>query len=108
MKLETDEKLRKQSPVRVNQKSLILFMPKTKMEEGNLKTYLTFWFYSEGASPLEVVGKLRSMGFEPLRGYHDHVYDWGRKVELVEVLQLANKVHETLKGMKVFYKLETE
>jgi hypothetical protein len=48
------------------------------------------------------------MGFEPLRGYHDHVYDWGRKVELIEVLQLANKVHETLKGMKVFYKLETE
>lgn len=73
-----------------------------------LKTYLTIWFYSEGSSPLEVVEKLRSMGFEPLRGYHDHVYDWGRKVELMEVLQLANKVHETLKGMKVLYKLETE
>jgi hypothetical protein len=73
-----------------------------------VKTYLTIWFYSEGASPLEVVEKLRSMGFEPLRGYHDHVYDWGRKVELMEVLQLANKVHETLRGMKVFYKLETE
>lgn len=74
-----------------------------------MKTYLTLWFYSEGAAPLEVVEKLRSMGFEPLRGYHDHVYDWGRKkVELIEVLQLANKVHETLKGMKVIYKLETE
>jgi hypothetical protein len=73
-----------------------------------LKTYLTIWFYSEGANPLEVVEKLRSMGFKPLRGYHDHVYDWGRKVELTEVLQLANKVHETLKGMKVLYKLETE
>jgi hypothetical protein len=58
-----------------------------------LKTYLTIWFYSEGANPLEVVEKLRS---------------WGRKVELTEVLQLANKVHETLKGMKVLYKLETE
>jgi len=61
-----------------------------------------------GSKPLEVVEKLRSMGFKPLRGYHDHVYDWGRKVELTEVLQLANKVHETLKGMKVLYKLETE
>jgi hypothetical protein len=48
------------------------------------------------------------MGFEPLRGYHDHAYDWGRRVELVDVLQLANKVHETLRGLKVFYKLETE
>lgn len=73
-----------------------------------MKTYLTIWFYSEGASPVEVVEKLRSMGFQPLRGYHDHVYDWGRKVDLMDVLQLANKVHETLKGMKVFYKLETE
>lgn len=73
-----------------------------------MKTYLTIWFYSEGASPAEVVEKLRSMGFQPLRGYHDHVYDWGRKVDLMDVLQLANKVHETLKGMKVFYKLETE
>lgn len=72
-----------------------------------VKTYLTIWFYSEGASPMEVVEKLRSMGFEPLRGYHDHVYNWGRKVDLIEVLQLANKVHETLRGMKVFYKLET-
>jgi len=57
---------------------------------------------------MEVVEKLRSMGFEPLKGYHDHVYDWRRKVELIEVLELANKVHETLRGMKVFYKLETE
>ena len=73
-----------------------------------MKTYLTVWFNSEGASPLEVVEKLRSMGFEPLKGYHDHTYDWKRKVELSDVLELANKVHETLKGLKVFYKLETE
>ena len=73
-----------------------------------MKTYLTIWFYSEGASPLEVVEKLRSLGFEPLRGYHDHVYDWKRKIDLMDILELANKVHETLKGLKVFYKLETE
>jgi len=73
-----------------------------------MKTYLTIWFYSEGASPLEVVERLRSLGFKPLKGYHDHVYDWNRKVDLADVLELANKVHETLKGLKVFYKLETE
>ena len=73
-----------------------------------MKTYLTIWFYSEGASPLEVVERLRSLGFKPLKGYHDHVYDWNRNVNLMDILELANKVHETLKGLKVFYKLETE
>ncbi|MCD6243420.1 hypothetical protein J7K06_07070 [Candidatus Bathyarchaeota archaeon] len=73
-----------------------------------MKTYLTIWFYSEGASPLEVVDRLRSLGFKPLKGYHDHVYDWKKNVDLTDILELANKVHETLKGLKVFYKIETE
>lgn len=73
-----------------------------------MKTYLTIWFYSEGASPLEVVDRLRSLGFRPLKGYHDHVYDWKKNVDLTDILELANKVHETLKGLKVFYKIETE
>jgi len=73
-----------------------------------MKTYLTIWFYSEGGSPLEVVERLRSLGFKPLRGYHDHVYEWNREVDLIDILELANKVHETLRGLKVFYKLETE
>ena len=61
-----------------------------------MKTYLTIWFYSEGASPLEVVDRLRSLGFKPLKGYHDHVYDWKKNVDLTDILELANKVHETL------------
>jgi len=73
-----------------------------------MKTYLTIWFYSEGASPLEVVERLRSLGFKPLRGYHDHVYEWNREVDLIDILELATKVHETLRGLKVFYKLETD
>lgn len=73
-----------------------------------MKTYLTIWFSSEGAGPIEVIERLRSLGFEPLRGYQDHVYDWKRKVELVDVLQLTDKIHETLKGLHVLYKIETE
>lgn len=73
-----------------------------------MKTYLTIWFDSEGASPREVVERLRSLGFKPLKGYHDHVYDWGRKVGLEDLIQLANAVHQTLKGLKVLYKIETE
>jgi len=73
-----------------------------------VKTYLTIWFNSEGASPLEIVDRLRSLGFKPLRGHYDHVYDWGKKVDLEDILQIADSVHETLKGLKVLYKLETE
>ena len=63
--------------------------------------------YSEGANPVEIVERLRSLGFEAVKGVHDHVYDWDRDVELDDILQIATSVHETLKGLKVFYKLET-
>ncbi|NIR15994.1 MAG: hypothetical protein GWN86_19540 [Desulfobacterales bacterium] len=72
-----------------------------------MKTYLKIWFNSEGSGPSVVAEKLRGMGFEPIQGRYDHVYDWGRKVNLEDVLQIGTAVHETLKGSKVLYKLET-
>ena len=72
-----------------------------------MKTYLTIWLYSEGDSPTVVVEKLQAMGFKPIRGHHDFVYNWGRPVELEEIFQIGNSVHETLKGSKVLYHLET-
>lgn len=74
---------------------------------NGVKTYLNIIFSSEGANPVEVVERLRSLGFRPLRGVHDHVYDWGRDVSLDDILQIATSVHETLKGLNVLYKLET-
>ena len=72
-----------------------------------MRTYLKIWFNSEGAGPVLVAEKLRSMGFEPIKGQYDHVYDWGREVDLEDILQIGTAVHETLKGLKDFYKLET-
>jgi len=72
-----------------------------------MKTYLTVWFSSEGAEPSLVAQKLQSMGFKPVKGHYDHVYDWKREATLDEVLELCNNVHATLKGMKVLYKIET-
>jgi hypothetical protein len=72
-----------------------------------VKTYLTFWFNSEGASPIVVVEKLRGLGFKAVKGEYDFVYDWGRTVELEEILQIGTAIHETLKGLKVLYKFET-
>jgi len=38
-----------------------------------MKTYLTFWFYGEGASPTVVVEKLQKLGFKPIKGPYDFV-----------------------------------
>ena len=72
-----------------------------------MKTYLKIWFDSEGAGPVIVAEKLRSMGFKPMKGQYDHVYNWGRKVDLEDILQIGTAVHESLKGLKVLYTLET-
>jgi len=80
---------------------------KDNLEASKMKTYLTIWFNSEGAEPTTVAQKLQSMGFKPIKGRYDHVYDWGKEAKLEEILQLGNAVHETLKGFKVLYKLET-
>ena len=72
-----------------------------------MKTYLTIWFSSEGAKPSEVAERLQGMGFRPIKGQYDHVYDWKRNVDLEEILMLCNSVHETLKGLGVLYKIET-
>ncbi len=72
-----------------------------------MKTYLTVWFSSEGADPSTVVQRLQAMGFKPIKGAHDHVYDWKKNASLDDVLQLLNNVHATLKGLNVLYKIET-
>ena len=72
-----------------------------------MKTYLTVWFSSEGAEPSAVVERLQAMGFKPIKGVHDHVYDWKKNASLDDVLQLLNNVHSTLKGLNVLYKIET-
>lgn len=73
----------------------------------DVKTYLMIWFSSEGAEPQTVVQKLQEIGFKPMRGPYDHVYEWTKDVDLDTILQLGTTIHETLKGLKVLYKLET-
>ena len=65
------------------------------------------WFNSEGAKPQKVVERLQDIGFTPMRGPYDHVYEWTKDVDLDQILQLGDIVHKALKGLKVLYKLET-
>jgi len=75
-------------------------------------THVQVWFYSEGASPSEVVEKLLELGFKPVKGPYDFVYEHTDE-ELKEthigtaILEIADAIHKTLKGFKVLYRLET-
>ncbi len=65
------------------------------------------WFNSEGAEPKVVVERLQDLGFRPMRGPYDHVYEWTNEANIQDILQLGNTIHKALQGLKVLYKLET-
>jgi hypothetical protein len=48
-----------------------------------------------------------SLGFKPLQGTHDYVYEWRKNVEVDEILSFGDKVKMTLQGLNVMFKLET-
>lgn len=73
-----------------------------------MKTYLKIFFNSEGALPSEVKNQLMNMGFKATSGNYDFVYDWGDKdVKIEDLIWFADKVHSALKGMKVYFSIET-
>ncbi|MBW6470385.1 MAG: hypothetical protein K0A90_04100 [Methanosarcinaceae archaeon] len=72
-----------------------------------MKTYLLIWFNSNGASPSDVNQRLMSLGFEPMQGSYDYIYDWGNNVDLDEILRFGDKVHLSLQDSGVLFKIET-
>ncbi len=72
-----------------------------------MKSYLIIWFNSEGAKPSEINQRLLSLGFKPMAGTHDYVYEWRKNVEVEEILRFGDKVQMTLQGLNVMFKLET-
>jgi hypothetical protein len=72
-----------------------------------MKTYLVVWFRSEGSTPLEVTQRLLSLGFRPVKGNYDYVYEWDKNATVDDLVKFADKVHLTLKGLDVLFRLET-
>ncbi len=72
-----------------------------------MKSYLNVWFSSEGGKPSEINQRLMSLGFKPMQGTHDFVYEWGKNVDVEEILRFGDKVQMTLQGLDVMFKLET-
>jgi hypothetical protein len=70
-------------------------------------TYLTVSFSTEGKRPSEVLSALHNLGFETTTGSYDCLYRWPSKATVEDAVFLADKVHTTLRGMGVLFKLET-
>ncbi len=72
-----------------------------------VRTYLRLWFSSEGENPGRITSALMNLGFQPTKGAYDYVYYWRKNPSFDEVLELARQVQLTLRGMRVYYKIET-
>ncbi len=72
-----------------------------------MKSYLTLWFSSDGASPVEVVDALKEIGFNPISGNYDMEYVWDKKPSVDDILYLADLIKKKLGDKKVLFKIET-
>ena len=72
-----------------------------------MKTFILIWFNSNGSSPSDVNQRLMSLGFKPMQGPYDYVYEWDNSVDVDEILRFGDKVQLSLQGSGVMFKIET-
>lgn len=69
-----------------------------------MKTFIDVTFNSEGKAPALVVKLLSDLGFTPIGGEHDFIFEWKTEDEYRETIK---KVHIVLKGSNVSYRIKT-
>ncbi|MHB1434962.1 MAG: hypothetical protein ACYCPN_02685 [Thermoplasmata archaeon] len=72
-----------------------------------METYLRLMVHSQGASPTEVARRLWKVGFVPVQGNYDFVYDWEGTPDPEELVELTEEVGRVLAGCRVLFELET-
>jgi len=72
-----------------------------------METYLRVLIHSQGASPTEVTRKLWKVGFVPVQGNYDFVYDWDGVPDPEDLVELTEEVSQALEGCRVLFELET-
>lgn len=72
-----------------------------------MKTYIIMYFNSNGEKPSEVIKKLRDLGFSPVRGDYDLMYEWDDETSLEQIMSIGDKLRELLKGDDVLFQIET-
>ncbi len=67
-----------------------------------MKIFIKLCFSSEGPDPLDILKKVKNLGFQPVFGQYDLV----KEVEDIdEYMKTVRELHESLKGTRVMYNL---
>jgi hypothetical protein len=67
-----------------------------------MKIFIKLFFSAEGPDPIEILGRVKGMGFQPVFGQ----YDLMREVsDIDEYMKVVEELHSRLHGTKVFYNL---
>lgn len=72
-----------------------------------MKTYVLVQMNSEGANFSKVAETLEDLGFKPITGEYDFVYEWDRNATVKDSLWFADRIQAALKGANVFFRIET-
>lgn len=72
-----------------------------------MRTYLTIWFNSEGASPMEIKKSLETIGFKATHGNYDFFFDWAEEATVNDLLKLGDSIQNLLRGSQAMFKMET-
>jgi hypothetical protein len=72
-----------------------------------MQTFVKLVFSSEGAKPSDVVDRLCMLGFKPVQGHYDLVYEWDRTATVQDAIWFGDKIHAVLQGLDVLYEIET-
>ncbi len=69
-----------------------------------MKVFIKLFFNSDGPNPLEILNKVKKLGFKPVFGQYDLV----KEIEDIdEYMELIKELHESLKGTRVLYNLHS-
>ena len=72
-----------------------------------VKTYLSVLFNADGSKPSAVSEALTQLGFQPIHGAHDFLYQWPGAATVEEVLGFGDKIHAQLAGTGCLWSMET-
>ena len=70
-------------------------------------TKIVMYHSSEGVGVKQVINRLSELGFTVSLGKYDYEYKWENEATAEDVLNLVDKVIETLRGCQVMFHFTT-
>ena len=71
------------------------------------QTYLVIYFGTKGAKPSEIIKRVEALGFVTTLGTVDFVYIWESKPTKEQVIELADKLTESLRETGCVFNIDT-